>query len=97
MPLHCAIQMNKYDHVRNARQTRSHTCHWPGCTEQVKPAVWGCRTHWYRLPIDLRNKVWRAYRAGQEETMTPSAEYVAVAREVQEYIRKLVLAKRILG
>lgn len=89
--------MNKYDHVRAARQTRAHHCHWPGCSEQVKPAVWGCRRHWYMLPLGLRNKVWAAYRAGQEETMSPSMGYVEVAREVQEWIRNYKLKKRILG
>jgi hypothetical protein len=77
---------NKYDHVRQAPQTRKHGCHWPGCPEQVPPAMWGCRKHWFALPVALRNKVWATYRAGQEETMTPSREYVAVAREVQDWI-----------
>lgn len=78
--------MNKYDHVRAAKQTRQHHCHWPGCVRQVPPAMWGCRPHWYALPTTLRNKVWAAYRPGQEETMTPSREYIAAAREVQAWI-----------
>lgn len=80
--------MNKYDHVKQAPQTRSHQCHWPDCETQVPPAMWGCKTHWFTLPLRLRNEVWAAYRAGQEETMTPSREYVAVAREVQAWIER---------
>ena len=76
----------KADYVRAARQSRLHECHWPGCHKQVPPAMWGCRQHWYALPPALRAKIWRTYRPGQEETMTPSAEYIAVAREVQEWI-----------
>ena len=76
----------KADHVRAARQTRTHECHWPGCEVQVPPAKWGCQRHWYRLPMALRNRIWRTYRIGQEDTQTPSREYVAVAREVQEWI-----------
>jgi hypothetical protein len=34
----------------------------------------------------LRNKIWRAYRIGQEDSKTPSREYIAVAKEVQEWI-----------
>lgn len=79
----------KADHVRAAiaedRQT-SHHCHWPGCTETVPPAAWGCKRHWYKLPQYLRTKIWRAYRPGQETTKTPSPTYVAVAREVQDWI-----------
>lgn len=76
----------KVQHVLRARQSRDHECHWPGCGRQVKPAVWGCREHWYRLPQALRNRIWRTYRAGQENDMRPSAGYTAVAREVHEWI-----------
>lgn len=89
--------MNKYNHVRTARQTRAHSCHWPGCPVQVKPALWGCSNHWYMLPQDLRSLIWGEYRAGQEETMTPSAGYVEAAEIVQEWIRGFELRKRILG
>lgn len=76
----------KVDHVLAARQTRTHHCHWPGCQAQVPPARWGCRKHWYSLPIGLRNKIWAAYRPGQEDDQRPSLRYVEVARAVQEWI-----------
>src|SRR5262249_9125155 len=77
----------KVEHVLTAGQTRQHHCHWPGCPEQVPPAIWGCRKHWYRLPQGLRNKIWAAYRIGQEEDGKPSLRYVEVAKEVQVWIR----------
>lgn len=77
----------KVRYVKSQRQTREHQCHWPGCTIQVPPAMWGCSNHWYSLPKALRDKVWRAYRPGQEKTFTPSAAYVAVAREVEAWIK----------
>ncbi len=80
--------MTKADYVRSQKQTRNHTCHWPGCEKQVPPAMWGCKTHWFKLPKHLRNKIWKAYRPGQEVTMTPSVEYLAVAKEVQEWVKK---------
>lgn len=76
----------KADYVRGERQTRNHECHWPGCTRQVPPAMWGCKEHWFELPRVLRNKIWATYRPGQEKTMDPSAEYLAAAREVQQWI-----------
>lgn len=76
----------KADYVRRAGQTRNHHCHWPGCEKQVPPAMWGCKTHWFKLPRALRNKIWRCYEPGQEVDLTPSAEYLAVAHEVQEWI-----------
>lgn len=80
--------MNKADYVRRQGQTRNHTCHWPDCEAQVPPAMWGCKTHWFRLPKCLRDAIWDTYVPGQEVTMTPSREYIAVAREVQEWIKE---------
>ena len=77
---------DKVAHVKRAGQTRAHECHWPGCTAQVPPAMWGCVKHWFRLPLALRNRIWSAYRPGQEADQRPSREYVEVAREVQKWI-----------
>lgn len=81
----------KAEYVRAARHggkraTGNHHCHWPGCEKKVPPAMWGCKAHWFALPATLRNKIWRAYRPGQEISKTPSAEYLAVAGEVQAWI-----------
>lgn len=64
----------------------NHTCHWPGCNQQVPPAMWGCRTHWFKLPRALRKEIWRTYKKGQETTKTPSAEYVAAATAARNWI-----------
>ncbi len=77
---------HKADYVRSPGQTRDHTCHWPGCGKQCPPAMWGCKTHWFKLPKNLRDRIWRTFRPGQEVTMTPSAEYLEAAKEVQEWI-----------
>lgn len=79
----------KAEHVRAALReghAGNHHCHWPGCNKSVPPAAWGCKQHWYALPIGLRNKIWHAFRPGQEQTKTPSRRYVEVAREVQDWI-----------
>lgn len=64
----------------------SHSCHWPDCKEEVPPAMWGCRRHWYALPKNLRDKIWRTYKKGQEIRKDPSPEYIAAAYEVQDWI-----------
>ena len=76
----------KLFHVRRARQSRSHHCHWPGCERQVPPAMWGCRAHWFRLPQPLRDRIWQAYRVGQEHDRRPSRDYLAAARAAQDWI-----------
>jgi len=76
----------KVDYVLSQRQTREHACHWPGCKEQVPPAMWGCSAHWWRLPKDLKDRIWRAYSPGQEITMRPSETYIEAAEAVQRWI-----------
>ena len=78
----------KTDHVRSARQSRNHHCHWPGCETQVPPAMWGCKSHWFKLPKRLRDRIWDTYEIGQEATMSPSDEYLAVAFEVEAWLRE---------
>jgi hypothetical protein len=77
----------KVRYVLSEPQTRSHSCHWPGCGVQVPPAMWGCSAHWFKLPKFLRDKIWRTYRPGQEKDFSPSPAYVAAAKEVQDWIR----------
>lgn len=80
---------DKRRHVaREARKapTRRHHCHWTGCAEPVPPAMWGCKKHWFKLPKALRDRVWRAYKPGQEIDMTPSEDYLQVADDVQRWI-----------
>lgn len=84
----------KVAHVKASRQSRLHACHWPGCDKQVPPAMWGCKPHWFSLPRDLRDRVWRAYQPGQETTMRPSLEYVAAAKAVQEWIAAYQASQR---
>lgn len=78
----------KADYVRDQSQlgASGHHCHWPGCDKPVPPSMWGCKKHWFTLPAYLRKRVWATYRPGQEITKTPSADYIAVAKEVQVWI-----------
>ena len=77
----------KADYVRGRTANDGrHGCHWPGCTMRVPPAMWGCKPHWYRLPPRLRQRIWATFRPGQEITKTPSPEYLAAAKEVQQWI-----------
>jgi hypothetical protein len=78
----------KVRYVKKQQQTRNHLCHWPGCGKQVPPAMWSCLHHWLRLPKPLRDRIWAAYRPGQELDGRPSREYVQAAIEVQVWIKK---------
>lgn len=78
---------DKVAYVKSQGQTRDHHCHWPGCAAQVPPAMWGCTRHWYKLPKALRDRIWRTFDPGQEVNATPSAAYLAAARDVQDWIK----------
>lgn len=52
----------------------------------MPPKLWGCKTHWFRLPQRLRNLIWQTYRPGQEITKKPSAEYIEAAKEIHRWI-----------
>lgn len=77
----------KRSYVMSQGQDRNHTCHWPGCEKQVPPAMWGCKSHWFKLPKRLRDRIWDDYVPGQEQRMDPSDDYLATALEVQEWIK----------
>lgn len=70
-----------------------HLCHWPGCTKEVPPAMWGCKPHWFTLPKKLRDLIWATYVPGQEITKTPSEDYIAAAQQVQVWCKAWDFAK----
>lgn len=78
----------KVAYVQSQKQSRDHTCHWPGCKRQVPPAMWGCKQHWFKLPANLRARIWATYRPGQEITQSPSLAYMDAAKAVQQWIRE---------
>lgn len=79
---------DKRQYVRDRLRTdpKGHHCHWPGCNRDVPAAQWGCRQHWMMLPKFLRDKIWLAFRPGQEISKTPSRAYIEVAKEVRSWI-----------
>lgn len=82
----------KREYVSKQVQSRKHACHWPGCEQQVPPAMWGCKAHWFRLPKALRDRIWATYEPGQEKIMDggdvmPTRAYIDAADAVEEWIR----------
>ena len=64
----------------------THTCHYPGCGKPCAPAFWGCRSCWFKLPDNIRKKIWRTYRPGQENDKDASVEYLAAAQEAHDWV-----------
>lgn len=80
----------KAAYVKRQGQTRNHHCHWPTCDQNIPPAMWGCKKHWFKIPKHLRDRIWATYRPGQEVNMTPSAEYLDAADAVQKWIKEYI-------
>lgn len=62
-----------------------HACHHPSCDVPVPPSLLACRPHWYMLPQELRDEIWRTYRKGQDRDKRPSLEYLATVEKCQEF------------
>lgn len=62
-------------------QAKHDRCHWPDCDNAVRPNRWLCQGHLYRLPMQLRIRLERLYRPGEQ-----SAECQAAVREAVEWI-----------
>lgn len=57
----------------------THHCHARGCTTPCKPEYLMCPRHWRMVPVRLQRGVWRTYRDGQCDDMSPSAEWHVAA------------------
>lgn len=66
----------------------THACRWPTCPRQVPLKMWGCKTHWFRLPKAIRDRIWATYRPGQEETLDPSAGWIEADEMAREWARE---------
>ncbi len=70
----------------------THRCPWPACNEHVGAHLWGCRRHWYRLPLEIRNRIYNAYRTGQN-MLTASAEYHDAVEAADQWILELLVPR----
>lgn len=69
-----------------ATRTEEHICHAKGCEVPVPPKLFMCSTHWFMLPKEKRDAIWREYKTGQEIRKNPTAEYLRVMRECIKFV-----------
>ncbi len=58
---------------------------------EIPPSLFMCKPHWFRLPRNLRARIWAAYVPGQEIRKDPTPRYVAAATAAHNWIRDNVL------
>ena len=61
-------------------------CSWPGCDKLVDRRMWGCTSHWFKLPTAIRKRIWETFRPGQELDGNPSVEYLDAFRNAHTWI-----------
>lgn len=68
------------------RRESSHRCPADGCEVYVPDSVLACKTHWFRLPRDIRSRVNRWYELGQT-AVTMSDNYRAALTDAVDFWR----------
>jgi len=64
-----------------------HQCPWPGCPKHVSPRLWGCRFHYFKLPAEIRKRIFDArFPWSIEREDTPSMEYRAALNDAARWI-----------
>lgn len=66
------------------RPNQIHLCGWPGCRRPVPLEMWGCKTHWFTLPAELRTELNRGYSRGK---LSPA--WIAANDKALEWIRDI--------
>jgi hypothetical protein len=61
---------------------RADRCPIPGCHDQIDPTRLMCRSHWYLVPKQIRDRVWATWQSGQR----------AFSPEHKEAVRKAIAA-----
>jgi hypothetical protein len=61
-----------------------HLCNWPACRRPVPYDMWGCRTHWFTLPAEIREAILAGWRFGRGRL---SPEWRAAHEKALEWIR----------
>ena len=54
-------------------------CPVPGCHARIDPSRLMCRSHWYLVPKQIRDRVWATWRSGQGAVSTEHLETVRMA------------------
>lgn len=57
----------------------AHTCHAIECEVPVPPAMLMCKPHWFRVPLALRNRVWKEYNNGITKAYCAAAKAAVTA------------------
>lgn len=65
-----------------------HHCHARDCETPVPPKLLMCRKHWFMVPRELQNAVWRYYVPGQEIRKDPTPEYMEAQKAAVEAVAR---------
>lgn len=52
-------------------------CPHPDCKTQKPREQYACRSHWFSLPKNIRDKIWSGYRSSAEKWVSADKEAMA--------------------
>lgn len=78
------------DQILTERGTPPHPCGWPGCGISVVGDLWGCSTHWFRLPEEARELLGATFRGRDSD---PDAHFRALER-TEAWCRKVIAREK---
>lgn len=70
----------------DGRRCEDHHCHAYHCETRVPPERLMCGKHWWMVPPEIRDRVWKHYRPGQCDDMNPSEEWIKAAQAAREAV-----------
>ncbi len=71
---------------RPANSSTTPLCRHPKCGRAPSQAGYACRTHWFALSPDLRNRLWRADRDERGANGRRGLAWYAVAEEADRWL-----------
>lgn len=72
--------------MTQSSQPAAHHCHARRCQTPVPPRIMMCDRHWRMVPSDLQDRIYKAYRPGQERDKEPSMHYIDLAFEAIDHV-----------
>lgn len=61
-------------------------CAWPKCHTLIPREMFMCKSHWFALPKELRDRIWKAYRADDRDALL--TEHKAALKWISEHDAK---------
>lgn len=71
-----------------SKRENTHYCKAPGCKQKVDNCFLMCHKHWYMVPREIRNEIWRTYQPMSWGDLDLFERYVRATEQAIESIHE---------